>query len=782
MNLDTLNKEQKEAVLYNDGPLLIIAGAGSGKTRVITYKVAYLIEQGINPDNILAITFTNKAAQEMKERVASLLPNSNNIVFISTFHKFCGRVLRAYIESIGYNRNFSIYDTDDQKKIINKIIKDFNYDEKKIKARAIISVISKCKNNDISIDDYKKNAKSDTERIYARIFEEYLNLMHKNNAVDFDDMLLLTVRILKENENARKALSNRFKYILVDEYQDTNLVQFEIVKYLISGTDNKLTVVGDDDQSIYKFRGADIRNILEFENTFNNAKVIKLTQNYRSTNNILNVANSIIKNNYGRKPKELWSNNGEGLKVVFTEFEDDNAEANTIISDIKKNGHYNDTAILYRTNAQSRKFEEMCVAMSVPYILVGSVSFYERREIKDVLAYMYLLVNPSDTNSLARVINIPKRGIGDVTISKIFDYATSNGITPFEAVFNFDKIDLSPGIKNKIKSFVELMIELKNENEIDSIIDKLLKMGYEDYLYSEFDGEDAKERLENIYELKNKAITFKNVYPSSAENEMLRDFASNLSAKVILEDFLYEIALVSDTDNLNSNADKITLMSLHASKGLEYDYVYLTGMNEGIFPSYQSLISEDTNEIEEERRLCYVGVTRAKKQLFLSCARRRIHNGAYNSYTESRFVNEIDENLLEKHELSIKEPFPYDNNDNDFWTGHSKGFYWNRDFKKNNVKDIYSYSTSKRSNLINDNGNVSHIDLKKSIDTYKTGTNIIKESKLSYDVGDRVSHVKFGDGKVIKIEDIGRDYEVTVAFDDIGEKTLFAAFAKLEKI
>ena len=782
MNLDALNKEQKEAVLYNEGPLLIIAGAGSGKTRVITYKVAYLIEQGVSPDSILAITFTNKASLEMKERVDELLSNVNNRVFISTFHKFCGRVLRAYIESIGYNRNFSIYDTDDQKKIINKIIKDLNYDDKKIKARAIINVISKCKNNDISIDEYKKSVKSDTERIYARVFEEYLNLMHDNNAVDFDDMLLLTVRILKENENARKTLCNRFKYILVDEYQDTNLVQFEIIKYLTSGTDNKLTVVGDDDQSIYKFRGADIRNILEFENTFNNAKVIKLTQNYRSTNNILNVANSIIKNNTGRKEKELWSNNGEGLKVVFTEFEDDNAEANTIISDIKKNGHYKDTAILYRTNAQSRKFEEMCVAMSVPYTLVGSVSFYERREIKDILAYMYLLVNPSDTNSLSRVINVPKRGIGDATISKIFEYATLNGITPFEAVFNFEKLDLSSGIKNKIKSFVELMVELKNENEIDLIIDKLLKMGYEDYLYSEFDNEEANERLENIYELKNKAITFKNVYPNSVDNEMLRDLATNLSAKLILEDFLYEIALVSDTDNLNSTDDKITLMSLHASKGLEYDNVYLTGMNEGIFPSYQSLISDDANEVEEERRLCYVGVTRAKKRLYLSCARRRIHNGSYNSYTASRFIDEIDDNLLEKHELSIKEVFPFDNSGDDFWTSPSKSFYGNKGFKKKSDKEIYNYSINKRQGITYDNKSVSHIDLKKSIDTYKTGANIEKAQKLSYDVGDRVSHVKFGDGKVIKIEDIGRDYEVTVEFDDFGEKTLFAAFAKLEKI
>ena len=778
MNLNSLNKEQKEAVLYNEGPLLIIAGAGSGKTRVITYKVAYLIENGVNPRNVLAITFTNKAATEMKERVESLLGDSSKQIFISTFHKFCGRILRVFIESIGYNRNFTIYDTDDQKKILTKIIKELGYDDKKVKARAVASRISYCKNHGIVIDEYKKDARSDMEKIYARCFEVYDKRMFENNAIDFDDMLLLTVRILKENESIRQQLANQFKYILVDEYQDTNMVQFEIIRLLTQDGNNKLTVVGDDDQSIYKFRGADIRNILEFENVFENAKVVKLTQNYRSTNNILRVANSVIKNNTGRKDKSLWSENGDGAKIVFTEYEDDSKEAYAVISDIKKKNDYKNTAILYRTNAQSRKFEEMCVSFSVPYTLVGGVNFYERREIKDVLAYMHILVNPSDTNSLFRIINVPKRGIGESTIAKILDFAGSNGMMPMEAIFNFDKIDLTSKVKEKIKSFVELIVELKNENEIDGIIDKLLKSCYEEFLLDEYGAEEGNERLENIYELRNKAITFKETYPMNAENDIIKDLASNMSAHVILEDFLYEIALVSDIDELNNLEDKLTLMSLHASKGLEYDNIYLTGMNEGLFPSYQSISSDDSDaEIEEERRLCYVGITRAKKNLYLSSARRRMHNGSYNTYLVSRFVDEIEDDLITKNMLRTESFFLEDESADGYW-GYSK--------KRNNFsRDRFSenrFLSSKSKSIGSDMTTVSKIDLKKSIDTYKTGANIEKATSLDYKEGDRVSHIKFGEGKVVSIEDIGRDYEVTVDFDEVGTKTLFAAFAKLEKI
>ena len=776
MNLNSLNNEQREAVLYNEGPLLIIAGAGSGKTRAITYKVAYLVENGVNPQNILAITFTNKAATEMKERVESLLGNGAKQIYISTFHKFCGKVLRVFIESIGYNRNFTIYDTDDQKRLLNKIIKELGYDDKKVKAKAVANRISFCKNHDISLDEYKKDAKSEMEKIYARCFEEYDKKMFDNNALDFDDMLLLTVRILKENENIRQQLANKFKYILVDEYQDTNLVQFEIVRLLTMDGNNKLTVVGDDDQSIYKFRGADIRNILEFENVFNNAKVIKLTQNYRSTNNILNVANSVIKNNLGRKDKKLWSENDDGSRVIFTEFEDDSREAYSIISDIKKKQDYKNTAVLYRTNAQSRKFEEMCVSFSVPYTLVGGVNFYERREIKDVLAYMHILVNPSDTNSLFRIINVPKRGIGETTLQKILSYAGENNLIPLEAIYNYDKIDVTTKVKDKLKSFVELITLLRTENEIDSIIDKLLKNCYEEYLIDEFGTEEGKERIENIYELRNKAITFKETYPLNAENDILKDLASNMSAHTILEDFLYEIKLVSDIDELNASEDKLTLMSLHASKGLEYDTIYLTGMNEGIFPSYQSITSDDNNsEIEEERRLCYVGITRARKNLYLSSARKRMHNGSYNTYLVSRFIDEIDDGLITKNILHSESSLFDDINNDGYW-GYKRNVFKKKDY--NYVNEVKHASNI--GNLLN--STVSKIDLKKSIETYKTGANIVKATSLDYSVGDRVNHIKFGDGNVTAIEDIGRDYEVTVEFDEVGTKTLFATFAKLKKL
>lgn len=766
MDLSLLNEQQKEAVLYNDGPLLVIAGAGSGKTRVITYKIAKLIEDGVNPQNILAITFTNKAATEMKERVDAILNNDSNQVFISTFHKFCGRLLRVYIESIGYNRNFSIYDTDDQKKLVTKIIKDLKYDDKKVKAKAVLNKISYCKNHNIDIDEYRKEVKSDMDKIYVRCFEEYEKQMFNNNALDFDDMLILTVKVLKSDENIRKRISSKFKYILVDEYQDTNLVQFDIIKLLTKDNNNNLTVVGDDDQSIYKFRGADISNILEFEHNFKNSKVIKLTQNYRSTNNILSVANSVIKNNQGRKSKELWSQNGDGAQVVFTEYEDDYKEAYSIISNIKNNRDYKNTAILYRTNAQSRKFEEMCVSFSVPYTLVGGVNFYERKEIKDVLAYMHVLVNPNDTNSLFRIINIPKRGIGDTTLSKIVSYANENNLSIYDAICNIDSVDLGNKIKERIKDFVNLITMLKNENQIDDIINKLLSNCYEEYLIDEYGNEEGKERIENVNELRNKAVTFRNTYHQIVDNRIFQDLSANMSAQVILEDFLYEIALVSDIDNLNESDDKLTLMSLHASKGLEYDNIYLTGMNDGIFPSYQSITSDNSiEEIEEERRLCYVGITRAKKYLYLSGARRRMQNGSYNTYQVSRFVNEIDNDFITKNLLTASDPFDDFNND---------GFRSYKSTKFNRVDYNKEFEPS--------NSLVSKIDLKKSIDTYKTGKNIIKATSLDYKVGDNVSHIKFGNGKVKQIVDVGRDYEVTVEFDDFGEKTLFAAFAKLEKV
>lgn len=639
MDLSVLNKEQKEAVLYNDGPLLIIAGAGSGKTKAITYKVAYLIDSGVKPEDIIAITFTNKAADEMRDRVYGLIGNDTK-VFISTFHKFCGRILRAYIDTIGYSRDFSIYDSDDSLSLMNKVVKDFGYDDKKVNPKACMKRLSSIKNQGISIDAYEKDAKSEHGKDFARCFREYEKRMFKNNAVDFDDMLLLTVRVLKENEVVRKKLSSKYKYILVDEYQDTNLIQFELIKLLVKGTDNKLTVVGDDDQSIYKFRGADIKNILEFEDAFKGSKVIKLTQNYRSTNNILKVANTVIKNNIGRKGKELWSKNGDGEKVIYTEYEDDSKEAYSVINKIKRNRHYKDTAVLYRTNAQSRKFEEMCMSLNIPYKLIGGISFYQRREIKDILAYLHILINERDSESLQRIINVPKRGIGDTSLEKIVAFASEKDISVLEALKKIDDIAITKKAKDGVKSFIELYDKLKNEPEIDLIIGMILDNGYEDYLIDEYGRDEARERKENIEELMNKAVAFKKAYPD-----------------LVLNDFLYEIALVSSVDELDDTDDKLTLMTLHASKGLEYDTVYLVGLNDGVFPTF---MSKEENNLEEERRLCYVGITRAKTNLYISSSKLILKYGKVQHCMPSEFIDEMDTDAIEKTFVKNKDTFDYD--------------------------------------------------------------------------------------------------------------------------
>lgn len=699
MDLSVLNKEQKEAVLYNEGPLLIIAGAGSGKTRTIIYKIANLIDSNVNPSSILAITFTNKASDEMKNRITDLIGVKAKNIFISTFHKFCGRVLRIYIEGIGYRNDFSIYDVEDQHRLLTKIIKDLGYDDKKIKAKAIASRISFCKNHGLSVEEYSDKKPTDTDIAIVECAKEYDKRMFANNAIDFDDMLLLCVRVLKEVPEALKALQRKFKYILVDEYQDTNLIQFEIIKLLVNNSDSLLTVVGDDDQSIYKFRGADITNILEFEDSFSGAKVIKLTQNYRSTNNILNVANSIIKNNEGRKGKKLWSNNGDGDIVKFTEYEDDFQEADKIIRRIKEKSNYKNTAILYRTNVQSGKFEKMCAKYSIPYQLIGGVNFYQRKEIKDVLAYLHLLANPSDTNSLFRIINIPKRGIGASTLDKILKYAGDNNLLPFNAIFEYEKIDLTTRAKKSIKSFVDFIIELKTESNIDSIIDKIVKMGYDDYLKDEFGDEEARERYENIIELKNDATIFITKYSDSIENDILKDLAKNISSETILVDFLNEISLVADVDRLNSVDDKLTLMTLHGSKGLEYDTVYMVGMNEFVFPSYMAILEGGKSEIEEERRLCYVGITRAKKNLYLSSARRMMRNGNYQTFDVSRFIDEIDSDLLEKEELpSLSNYF------NDGFSGNERNF---KNYSKRDSYNSHLNYKSKKSS-ISDYSNVKH--------------------------------------------------------------------------
>ena len=742
MDFSLLNKEQIEAVKYINHPLLVIAGAGSGKTRVLTYRIAYLIENGINPYEILAITFTNKAANEMLERVNNLL-NINNKIQISTFHKFCGKVLRKFSEHIGYNHNFSIIDTNDQKKIMKDILKDLEINTSKIKEKSVLRTISNCKNNNISINDFIKNIKTDIDLIKAKCFEEYENRKFKLNVIDFDDMILLTVNLLKNNEDIRDKLCEQFKYILVDEYQDTNQVQFELIKILCSKYDN-LTVVGDDDQSIYKFRGADIKNILSFEESFKNTKILKLTQNYRSTNNILTVANEIISNNKNRKGKNLWSQNGNGEKVKFFEYYSDIDEAKNIINQIKIKKNFKNTAILYRTNFQSKVIEEECVKNSIPYILIGNLKFYERKEIKDILSYLRYTANNYDIISFERAIKNPKRGIGDTTIDKIKKYIYDNNISIQDAIKDPLILDIKGKTSESLIKFYNLIENIKKLDYVEDMIDKILLLtNYQDELLNEFEENDVKDRLNNINELKKSAIIFKeNLDNNSNENKDIKGIE-------LLQEFLYDVALVSDTDNIDEKAEKISLMTIHSAKGLEFDTVYIVGLNENLFPSIQSI---EEGEIEEERRLFYVGITRAKNELFLSSTQKRFINGRFEFCKKSRFVDEINGDCIEKKLLNTSSNI-YNNN---------------LIFKKviNNEDSNYIFDIKK-------------VDFN---NVYKTGDQILKPNNLEYSIGDRVVHKKFGEGIVLDINEMDRDYEVKIKFDDYEDtKILFAAYAKLKK-
>ena len=784
MDLSILNKEQKEAVEYNDGPLLIVAGAGSGKTRVITYKVAYLLENGVYPGEILAITFTNKAADEMRERVESLVGNDGKKIFVSTFHKFCMRVLREHIEKIGLSRDFTIYDTDDQKKLMKECIKDILKGEhEKIKPVSLLRTLSYYKNHDLTLDDLKKEySDSEIRKLMYQCIEYYEDIKLKRSILDFDDILLFTVRVLKESEEARNKINARFKYILVDEYQDTNIVQFKLIELLTKKTD-KITCVGDEDQSIYKFRGANIGNILSFEEVFKNAKLIYLTKNYRSTNNILNVANSIIKNNEARKDKKLWSDNGNGDAVTFTEYYDDNEEARKVIENIKSKGSYKDTAILYRTNAQSRRFEDMCVYYQIPYILIGGVNFYERKEVKDVLSYLKLIANKNDLISFERIVNIPKRGVGATSVDKIRDFAVSNNLNFIEACERVSEIGLTGKSQKGVETFLKDILDIENEPSIVDMIYKILKLGYSEYLVDEYGKDEAKEREENVGELVTKAATF-NMVNGNLSEDIERDSAV-FTKMELLQEFLYEISLVEDTESLRMEDEKITLMTLHGSKGLEFDTVYLVGLNEDLFPSYQSKMSDDKSDIEEERRLCYVGVTRAKKNLYLTSARIRMINGKTNFYERSRFVDEIDDNLAEKKFLDSKAD-SFTDSFVDYGNNYGGGFsrFGSFPFSKNKKKDEYGFDDyDAQKKQINYREKYKEVEkkIKEKIEL-KKGKDLTKPSKLSYEVGDKVHHVKFGDGVVLDIKDIGKDYEVTIKFDEGEEKTLFAGFAKLEKV
>ncbi len=745
---DTLNDKQQEAVFYTDGPLLILAGAGSGKTRVLTHRIAYLIEEkGINPWNILAITFTNKAAGEMRERVDKLVGFGAESVWVSTFHSMCVRVLRRHIGLLGYDTNFTIYDTDDQKTLMKDICKLLQIDTKQLRERTLLSMISHAKNELVGTKEFRLQAGGDYLRQKAAdVYEEYERQLRANNALDFDDLLVKTVQLYQTQADVLASYQNRFRYIMVDEYQDTNTVQFELVKLLASGYRN-LCVVGDDDQSIYKFRGANIKNILNFEEFFPDAKVIKLEQNYRSTQNILNAANGVIRNNNGRKEKTLWTSNKEGDKLELRQFDTAYDEAEFIVSDIKthvNNGDctYNSNAVLYRTNAQSRMFEEKLVAANIPYKIVGGINFYARREIKDLLAYLKTVDNGRDDLAVRRIVNVPKRGIGLTSINRVQEYAASHEIGFYEALRG---VDLIPNIGRgaaKLESFAALIEHFKADAKDKSILELMNEIidetGYVQSLEAE-GAEEAESRIENIDELLNKIAAYEEICEE-------RDEPADLSG------FLEEVALVADIDSLDESTDYVVLMTLHSAKGLEFPHVYLAGMEEGLFPSYLSVTADSLDELEEERRLCYVGITRAKKNLTLTCSKKRMVRGETQYNRMSRFLKEIPADFVSA-ETAVR---------------------------KETVKGSAEFESAKQAAY----RQAKQAFRAQAFTAPKPARQFGKPQggRLDYGVGDRVRHMKFGEGKVAAIVEGGRDFEVTVDFDGAGRKKMFAGFARLEKI
>ena len=736
---NTLNPMQQEAVRCTEGPLLILAGAGSGKTRVLTHRAAYLIgERHVNPWNIMAITFTNKAAGEMRERVDKLVGLGSESIWVSTFHSTCVRILRRFIEALGYGKNFSIYDSDDQRTLMKQVFHLLNVEPKQFKERQVLGVISHAKDQLIGPEEFLLNAGSDFRlKKTGEIYQEYQRQLKRNNALDFDDLIVKTVELFRTNPQILEYYQDRFRYIMVDEYQDTNMAQFQLVKLLAAKYRN-LCVVGDDDQSIYRFRGADIRNILSFEESFPGAKVVKLEQNYRSTQNILDAANEVIRNNQGRKEKRLWTANETGAPVRFCQFDTAREEADFVLSQIRKSDFsLKDQAVLYRTNAQSRLFEERCIFYNIPYRLVGGVNFYQRREIKDVLAYLKIIANGEDDLATLRVINVPKRGIGAASMNKVTVFASVNQLSLYEAL---EDAKMVPGLGKavgKIEGFVKQIEALRamagpGGCSIKDLIEGVLEQtGYAKELEQEGE-EEAKERLANIGELVNKAAAFE------AE-----------SGSRSLDEFLEQVALVADVDSLNQSEERVTLMTLHSAKGLEFPKVYLAGMEEELFPSAMAVFSPDPTDLEEERRLCYVGITRAQKELVLTAARKRMVNGETRWHAVSRFVDELPQ---EQAELEFFDPLAAYKQEKREIKGAAdtapKALPWNQSPKPSFGKTF----------------------------------TVEKQDHLDYEEGDRVSHQKFGTGTVAEIKDGGKDFEVTVDFDRAGRKKMFASFAKLKKI
>ena len=739
---DTLNTPQREAVFHTDGPLLILAGAGSGKTRVLTHRIAYLIaEKDINPWNILAITFTNKAAQEMRERVDQITGEMGGSIWVSTFHSTCVRILRRYIDRLGYDTNFTIYDTDDQKTLMKEVCRKLDIDTKKYKERSLLAQISHAKDELITPDEMLMNAGADfNQKKVAEVYREYQNALRRNNALDFDDLIVKTVELFQNCGDVLEYYQERFRYIMVDEYQDTNTAQFKFISLLASRYEN-LCVVGDDDQSIYKFRGANIGNILGFERVFPNAKVIRLEQNYRSTRNILNAANEVIANNTERKAKTLWTENPEGSKIHFRQFMNGFEEAEYVVGDISKKhrentAHYRDCAILYRTNAQSRLFEEKCLLANIPYKIVGGVNFYARKEIKDLLCYLKTIDNAADDLAVRRILNVPKRGIGATTVGRVQDYADNMNISFYDALRVAEEVSSIGRSLSKIDGFVTFMQSLKSKAEaytVTELLEEVIDLtGYVDELKAE-DTEESRARIENIDELISKTVS----YQETMEAEQ---------REATLSGFLEEIALIADIDSVEAGQDYVLLMTLHSAKGLEFPYVYLAGMEDGIFPSSMCIFSGDSSDMEEERRLCYVGITRAMKELTLTSAQQRMVRGETQYNRVSRFVREIPRELVELgHTVQTRKPSVSE-------TPSPKSSYMQ--MKQNFHAKVFQPQNFK----------------------------VTKASSLDYGVGDTVRHIKFGVGIVKEIVEGGRDYEVTVDFDKAGTKKMFAGFAKLKKI
>lgn len=740
-----LNDKQKEAVLHFEGPLLILAGAGSGKTRVLTHRIAYLIEEHqVPPYHILALTFTNKTANEMRERVNNIIEYGAGSIWVSTFHSTCVRILRRFIDHLGYDNAFTIYDSDDQKSLMKDICKQLNIDTKKYKERTFLNAISSAKDELKTPEQYADEvAKEYNKKIFGRVYKEYQKRLKQNNALDFDDLIMLTVQLFRQNAEILNHYQERFPFILVDEYQDTNTAQFTLLSLLASRYQN-LCVVGDDDQSIYRFRGANIHNILNFEKIFPATKVIRLEQNYRSTKNILAAASGVIKHNSMRKEKTLWTTAEAGAPISYGRYDNEYEEAQGIAADIhrqvKDGMSYSDFAILYRTNAQSRVFEEKLIYEGIPYRIIGAVNFYARKEIKDILCYLKTINNSADDIAIKRIINIPRRGIGQTTIGRISDYAFSQEMPFYEALRRVDEIPGCTRASAKIHSFVSLIehFRMKLRGEMYSLEDMTQELldvtGYVRELEAE-NTDEANGRIENIESLMNKIVQYEEDNNGGTLNDLLED-----------------IALVADIDTVSDDAEQVLLMTLHSAKGLEFPNVYICGMEETIFPGASAVFGDDPSELEEERRLCYVGITRAMKKLTLTSANQRMRNGEMNFNRPSRFINEIPRHLVKQTYGAVLKP-----------ETESKPTEFSR-----TKASLY---TKNRKNPFANNPYIQ-----------KGMGSASPAGAPDYQVGDRVSHTKFGQGIVRSLTKLTNDYEVVIEFDGFGQRKLRSSFAKLTKL